>query len=69
MRRKLFTSLFLAVALLAGGLTTNVATPPSASAITKLERPPKGANDWSCTPTAAPRGPSYSCTASAPTWA
>ena len=34
-------------------VTTNVATPPSASAITKLERPPKGANDWSCTPTAA----------------
>ena len=53
MSRKLFTSLLLAVALLASGLTTNVATPPSASAITKLERPPKGANDWSCTPTAA----------------
>ena len=28
-------------------------SPPSASAITKLDRPPKGANDWSCTPSAA----------------
>jgi len=53
MSRKLFTSLLLAVSLLTTGLTTNVATPPSASAITKLERPPKGANDWSCKPTAA----------------
>ena len=53
MSRKLFTSLCLAVALLASGLSTNVAAPPSASAITRLDRPPKGANDWSCTPTAA----------------
>jgi triacylglycerol lipase len=52
MSRKLLTSLLLAATLALSGLT-DVAAPPTASAVTKLDRPPKGANDWSCTPTAA----------------
>lgn len=53
MSRKLLTSLFVAVTLLVSGLAANVSSPPSASAVTKLDRPPKGANDWACKPSAA----------------
>jgi len=41
------------IALLATGLAASVSAPAPASAITRLERPPKGANDWSCQPGAA----------------
>lgn len=53
MNRKVLTSLLVAVSLLVTGLTTNLSTPPPAAAVTKLERPPKGANDWACRPSAA----------------
>jgi triacylglycerol lipase len=52
MRRKLLTSLLVTVALLTTGLAGNL-SPSPAAAVTKLERPPKGANDWSCRPSAA----------------
>ena len=51
--RKLLTSLCTIAALLAGSLVATVTAPPPAAAITKLDRPPKSANDWSCRPTAA----------------
>jgi triacylglycerol lipase len=53
MSRKLLASLFVAVTLLVSGLAVNVSSPPSASAVTKLDRPPKGANDWACKPSVA----------------
>jgi triacylglycerol lipase len=53
MSRKLLTSLFVAVTLFVSGLAVNVSSPPSASAVTKLDRPPKGANDWACKPSVA----------------
>jgi len=53
MSRKLLTSLLLALSLLFSGLATNLPAPPTAAAVTSLERPPKGANDWSCRPSAA----------------
>ena len=53
MRHKLLTSLCTVVALLASGLVATVSAPPPATAVTSLDRPPKGANDWSCQPSAA----------------
>ncbi|KAA1418920.1 alpha/beta fold hydrolase [Nocardioides humilatus] len=52
MRRSALGSLLLALTLVASGLTSNLASPPTASAVTSLERPPKGANDWTCRPSA-----------------
>jgi len=53
MSRKLLTSLCTVAALLASSLAATVSAPPPAAAVTKLDRPPKGANDWTCQPTAA----------------
>ncbi|RHW27604.1 alpha/beta fold hydrolase [Nocardioides immobilis] len=53
MRHKLLTSLCTVAALLASGLVATVSAPPPAAAVTRLDRPPKGANDWSCQPSAA----------------
>jgi triacylglycerol lipase len=53
LRRKLFTSLLAVAALAAGGLASGLTVPAPAAAVSKIDRPPKGANDWSCTPTAA----------------
>ena len=53
MSRKIPTALLAVVALLVTGLTASVAAPSPAVAVSRVDQPPKGANDWTCKPTAA----------------
>ncbi len=53
MRRTALAPVLLALSLLASGLAGQVAAPPDAAAVSTLANPPRGANDWSCRPSAA----------------